>query len=101
MKIKTSVSFMVALVLALITAKVGYDYMKKYGHGGGPAGRVVVAKADMDPGYVIQAGDVSLQEVPLSMVTARTLRDLKEVVGRTVISTIATNYPITESVLAP
>src|SRR2546430_2574487 len=101
MKLKTSVTFMVAVVLALVTAKVGYDYMKKYGHGGVPAGRVVVAKSDMEPGYVIQATDVSLQEVPISMVTTRTLRDIKQVVGRTVISSVATNYPISEAVLAP
>jgi flagella basal body P-ring formation protein FlgA len=89
MKLKTSVTFMIAIVLALVTTKVGMDYLKTHGGRGGSGARVVVAKKDMDPGYVIQAADVVLQEVPVSMLSAKSMRDLKEVVGRTVVSTIA------------
>ena len=61
MKFKTSISFTIAVVLALITAKVGVDMMKKYGRGGTAGARVVVAKHDMEPGYVIDAEDIAKQ----------------------------------------
>jgi pilus assembly protein CpaB len=101
MKFKTSISFMIAIVLALITAKVGMDYMRKHSGAGGIASRAVVIRKDMEPGYVIQIGDVALQEVPQSMITPKTLRDVKDAIGRTVVSTVAASYPLTESVLAP
>jgi pilus assembly protein CpaB len=101
MKFKTSITFMVAIVLALVTAKVGMDYLKTHGGRGGTGARVVVASRDMEPGYVIQAADIVLKEVPLSMVTAKTMRDSKEVVGRTVLSNVGANYPLTEGVLSP
>ena len=101
MKFKTSISFTVAVVLALITAKVGMDMMSKYGHGTVRGKRVVVATKDMDPGYVIDAADVALQEVPTAMSTDKTFHDLKDVIGRTVVSTVVTSYPIADNVLAP
>src|SRR4030095_6621131 len=83
------------------TAKVGMDYMKTHAGRGASGARVVVIRKDMDPGYVIQASDVALQEVPQGMVGPKTLRDVKEAVGRTVVSTISANYPLTDLVLAP
>jgi pilus assembly protein CpaB len=101
MKFKTSASLMVAIVLGLITAKVGLDILKKntQATSGGPAGRVVVAKKDMEPGYVIEAEDIGLQEVPLGMVNAKTFRDTKTVVGRTVVASLVAGYPMSETVV--
>ena len=101
MKFKASISFIVAIALALVTAKVGMDYIKKHGSGGVTASRAVVVLRDLEPGAVIQAGDVALKEMPLSMITPKTLRDAKDAVGRTVVMSIASNYPVTETVLAP
>src|SRR5438093_7270513 len=101
MKLKTSVTFMVAIVLAIVTAKVGMDTLKKYGHGAGAESRVVVAKRDMEPGYVIAQGDVALQEIPAALMNSKMLTNPKDLIGRTVVSTIATNYPLSEAVLAP
>src|SRR5207244_1577747 len=101
MKFKTSASLMVAIVLGLITAKVGLDILKKntQATSAGPAGRVVVAKKDMEPGYVIEAEDIGLQEVPLGMVNAKTFRDTKTVVGRTVVASVVAGYPMSETVV--
>ena len=101
MKLRTTISFVVAIALAIVTAIVGTDYVKKHGGRGVSASRAVVVKRDLEPGYVIQATDVALAEVPTSMLTPKTLRDVKDAVGRTVVMTIATNYPVTEGVLAP
>jgi pilus assembly protein CpaB len=101
MKFKTSITFMIAIVLALVTAKVGMDTLKKYGHGSGADARVVVAKKDMEPGYVIQASDIALQEIPAALMNSKMLTNPKELVGRTVVSTVSTNYPLSEAVLAP
>src|SRR5437762_3545951 len=99
MKLKTSITFMVAIVLAIVTAKVGMDTMKKYGHGAGAEGRVVVAKKDMEPGYVIQASDITLQEIPAALMNGKMLTNPKDLVGRTLVSTVSTNYPLSEAVL--
>jgi len=101
MKFKASISLIVAIALALVTAKVGMDYIKKHGSGGVSASRAVVVLRDLEPGVVIQASDVTLKEMPLSMITPKTIRDVKDAVGRTVVMSIGTNYPVTESVLAP
>jgi len=101
MKFKASISLIVAIALALVTAKVGMDYIKKHGTGGVTASRAVVVVRDLEPGSVIQASDVALKEMPINMISTKTLRDVKDAVGRTVVMSIAGNYPVTENVLAP
>ena len=99
MKVKTSITFMVAIVLGLITAKVGLDMMKKYRNGAAPT-RVVVAKKDMELGYVIAAEDLELKEMPASFVPAKAMRDMKVAVGRTVTASVIKDYPLVETQLA-
>ena len=99
MKFKTSITFMVAIVLGLVTAKVGLDLMKKYRSASVPT-RVVVAKKDMEPGYVVAAEDLELKEMPASFVPAKALRDGKGAVGRTVTASVIKDYPLVESNLA-
>jgi pilus assembly protein CpaB len=100
MKMKTSVSLMVALVLGLITAKVGLDVLKGYKGGSAPlTSKVVLAKKAMVPGYVVKAEDVDAQVVAVNLVPANALHDPKELVGRTVIATIVPGQPMLEAML--
>ena len=101
MRFKTSVSLMIAVVLGLVTAKVGLDMLKKYGAKSGPAARVLVARHDLEPGSVLQEEDFELSVVPASMAAAgKTFKDPKDAVGRTVIAAVAAGYPLSDAVLA-
>jgi Flp pilus assembly protein CpaB len=102
MKMKTSVSLMVALVLAGVTTKVGLDMMKKYRPGGvASLAKVVVATRDMEVGHVIADGDVELAEVPTGLVPAKAAKKVDEVVGRTVKAQLATGQAMFDGVLTP
>lgn len=92
---------MVALVLGLVTAKVGTDMLKKYRGNTGAGVQIVTAKKDMEPGYVIEAADVQLAEVSPRLVPAKAVKELKEVVGRTVITSVTTGQPMFDGLLAP
>ena len=48
-----------------------------------------------------EAADVTLREFPTAAITTKTLRDVKEAVGRTVAKTIGANTPVSEGLLAP
>ena len=100
MKFKTSISLMVAVVLGLITAKVGLDLVNKSRGRGVPTVRLLVAAKDMEPGYVLHESDLAWMEVPASMAPEKALRDLKQATGRTVLATAAKNYPILETTLS-
>jgi pilus assembly protein CpaB len=99
MKTKTSVSLVVALVLGLITAKVGLDLMKNYRGAGPLTSKVVLAKKTMMPGYVIKADDVDTQVVSVNLVPANALHDPKELIGRTVIANIVPGQTLLEAML--
>lgn len=101
MKFKTSLSLTIAIVLGLITAKVGLDMISKQRGTSGGAAKVVIAKKDMEPGYVVDAADVSLEIVPARLVGARTIKDPKLVVGRTITASVMNGYPLSDAVLAP
>src|SRR4051794_141889 len=100
MKLKTSVSLMVALVLGLVTAKVGLDVLKKYRPAGTAVAKVIVAKRDMEPGYVITDTDVEPSEVPVTLVPAKAAKAITEVVGRTVIAQVVAGQTMFDGVLA-
>ena len=101
MKIKTSVSLVVAIVLAIITTKVGLDLMKDYRGNATLTSRVIVAKKAMTPGYVIKEADLDSQAVPVNLVPANALRDPKDVAGRTVIASIVPGQTMLEAMMAP
>src|SRR5690349_7417971 len=101
MKLKTSVSLMVALVLGLVTAKVGVDMLHKYGGGRASTVSVVMAKSDLEPGKVIGDQDVTLVDMPVALVPAKALRDTKDAVGRTVLSSLLTGSYVADNALAP
>jgi len=101
MKLKTSVSLMVALVLGLVTAKVGLDLLKRNQPAGTASARVVVAKKDMEPGYVIEATDIESQEVAANLVPAKAIKSINDVIGRTVTANLPTGQTILETLVAP
>jgi pilus assembly protein CpaB len=100
MKLKTSVSLMVALVLGLVTAKVGVDMLRKYGSGPASTVSVVMAKSDLEPGKVIGEQDVTLVDMPVALVPAKALRNTKDAVGRTVLSSLLTGSYVADNALA-
>ena len=100
MKFKTSASLMIALVLGIVTAYVGIDVVKKAKAGAGAATRIVVAARDMEPGYVIEASDLKLEDVSATLVPAKAFKDAKLVVGRTVLASVVRGYPLIDNQLA-
>src|SRR5438105_4431111 len=99
MKWKTSISLTVALVLGLITAKVGTDLLKN-SRGGSKLTRFVVAKNDFEAGHVLEAADLLVKELPSEMVPASAFKEPKDVVGRTTITAVVAGPPLLESMLA-
>src|SRR5262245_51441993 len=99
MKLKTSITFMVAITLGAMTAKVGLDMMKKY-RTGSVGTRVVVAKKDMEVGQVVTADDLALKEMPASFVPAKAMKSIKEAEGRTLTAPAIKDYPLTDQQLA-
>ena len=100
MKFKTSASLMIAVVLGLVTAYVGLDVLKKNKGGSGPGLKVVVAARDMEPGYVIEESDLKLEPVSATFAPAKSLKETKLVVGRTVMATVVKGYPILDNQLS-
>jgi Flp pilus assembly protein CpaB len=100
MKFKTSASLMIAVVLGIVTAYVGLDVVRKAKAGAGNATKIVVAARDMEPGYVIEASDLKLEDVPATLVPVKAFKDQKLVVGRTVVATVVRGYPLIDNQLA-
>ena len=101
MKFKTSASLMIAIVLGLVTAWVGMDMLKKAKGGAAVATKVVVAGRDMEPGYVIEPGDLKLEDVPAQLTPPKAIRDPKLVAGRTVLATAVKGFPLLDNQLSP
>jgi len=103
MKSKTSITLLIAVALGLVTAKVGKDLIQRYTATKAKADvtRVVVAKADLDPGRLLEATDLSVQEFPQSATPKAAFTDPKQVIGRTVSSPVAAGQMMFEGLLAP
>jgi pilus assembly protein CpaB len=104
MKWKTSVSLMVAVVLGLITAKVGTDMLKNYRAGtmgSGAAIEVIIAKKDFQAGHVLDAADLGMRKLPGDLVPATAFRKMSDAVGRTVITPVVTGQTMFEGLVAP
>jgi Flp pilus assembly protein CpaB len=56
--------------------------VKKAKAGAGTAAKIVVASRDMEPGYVIDTTDLKLEDIPATLVPAKSFKDPKLVVGR-------------------
>ena len=100
MKLRTSASLMVAVVLGLVTAYVGLDELKKAKGGQATSAKVVVAARDMEPGYVIEPADLRVEDVPASLAPARAFKETKLVAGRTVLASVVGRYPLIDKQLA-
>jgi pilus assembly protein CpaB len=103
MKWKTSISLLVALVLGLVTAKVGLDMVHNTRTGTMGSGRpmkVVIAGKDLEAGHVLQASELSLRELPSDLVPASAFLHLKDAVGRTIITPVVAGQTIFEKLVA-
>src|SRR5688500_11955664 len=100
MKFKTSATLMIAIALGLVTAYVGTDVVRKAKAGAATATKIVVASRDMEPGYVIEASDLKLEDVPASLVPTKAFKDAKLVTGRTVLASVVRGYPLIDNQLA-
>ncbi|MEA2708952.1 MAG: pilus assembly protein CpaB [Phycisphaerales bacterium] len=100
MKLRTSASLMIAVVLGLVTAYVGIDVLKKAKGGAATSTKIVVAARDMEPGYVVEATDLKLEEVAAALVPGKSFKDPKLVAGRTVLASVVRGYPLLDNQLA-
>jgi pilus assembly protein CpaB len=91
---------MIAVVLGLVTAYVGMDMLKKAKGGAATASKVVVATRDMEPGYVIEATDLKLEDIPAGLIPAKALRDPKLATGRTILATVVKGFPLLDNQLS-
>jgi pilus assembly protein CpaB len=101
MKLKTPVSLMVAIVLGLVTAYFGVQTMHNSNGRSSPMTRVLVAKRDMTPGYVIQADDLESKVFSIDGVPDKAMHETKDAVGRTVIANIVTGQTMIDGMMAP
>lgn len=101
MNLKTLIPFVVAIVLGVVAVKVGRPLLNK--KGAAPARKlasVVVAKRDLEPGYQLQAGDLTTAEMPVESVPQTAVRNAGEIVGRIVASPVAKGQTLVERSLA-
>ena len=103
MKSKTSVMLLVAVALGIVTAKVGWDIVSKNKAMGDSTQytKVLIAKHDLDPGQQIEADDVVSAVVPITTAPKGAIKDVKDIVGRTMIASAAANQTLFEGLLAP
>jgi len=104
MKVKTSISLIVAIALGLITTKVGWDLLANYRvsrDDNGKMAKVVLAKRDLDPGYQIEASDLQMSSVPKETAPESAFKEAKDVVGRTLSTPVVSGQTMFEGLLAP
>src|SRR6185295_2278145 len=104
MNSKTLVSLAVAAVLGVAATWVGRNIVLGNGSIGnsGPAmAQVVVARADLEPGQLLGAGDLVLAQMPESSISKSMFRDSKPLVGRAVIAPVVKGQAMFEALLAP
>jgi len=96
--------WLVVAVLALLTGMVA---SRVVGNAGalaaryGPLQPVVVAVRALEPGSVVDAGDVAVRQVPGSLVPEDAVTSAGEVTGRTVVAPAFPGVPLVAGQLAP
>jgi pilus assembly protein CpaB len=101
MKLKTPASLMVAIVLGLVTAYFGVQTMHNSNNHTSPVTKVLVAKRDMSPGYVIQPDDLGTEVVAINAVPEKAMHDSKDAVGRTVVAMIVSGQTMVDAMMSP
>jgi pilus assembly protein CpaB len=104
MNAKTLVSLTVAAVLGVAATWVGRSIVlanRSEGSSGPAMTRVVVARADLEPGQLLGASDLALAELPEASVSKSMFRDSKPLVGRAVVAPVVKGQAMFEGLLAP
>ncbi|MGE5612105.1 MAG: Flp pilus assembly protein CpaB [Bacillota bacterium] len=102
MNLRTVIPFVVAIGLGVVAVQVGRPLLNKR-PAAGPARKlvsVVVAKRDLEPGYQLQAGDLTTAEMPVESAPQTAVRNASEIVGRIVSSPVAKGQTVVERALA-
>jgi pilus assembly protein CpaB len=101
---KTWAPLVLAVVFAVMAAKAVHDWMLKNQRVAAPAGhtvKVVVARADVQPGKELKAEDLTLADVPAEIAPASGFKTLEEVAGRVSETLMVKGQPVVEAQLAP
>ncbi|HYE17494.1 MAG TPA: Flp pilus assembly protein CpaB [Tepidisphaeraceae bacterium] len=103
MNMKTVIPLVVAIVLAVVAAKLGKDMIAKGKTETGPSlkvAKVVVAKVDLAPGAVLQDADLTTGTVPAEGGPLGTFASPSDVVGRVVTAPLVKGQAVLDSLLA-
>jgi len=103
MNMKTVIPLVVAIVLAVVAAKLGKDMIAKGKTDTGPGlkmNKIVVAKGDVAPGSVLQETDLTTSNFPSEGAPLGTFLDPKEVVGRVVMTQLVKGQAVLDTLLA-
>jgi pilus assembly protein CpaB len=94
---------LVALALGLITAYVGWNIVvsNRQQAEGPKTAKILVARRDLDPGTAIEAADIEAASWPAESAPKGTFTNVKDLIGRTVVSLVAMNAPVLDGSLAP
>lgn len=103
MNAKTIIPLVVAIVFAVVAAKLGKDFMSKGKNSGTQVKmtKVLVAREDIPPGATIKEADVLLRELPTEGLPQYTFSQAADVVGRVVMAQMVKGQAVLETMLAP
>src|SRR4051794_10495668 len=101
---KTLMSLTVAAGLGLAATWVGRNIVlgnRSIGNSGPAMTQVVVARADLEPGQLLNASDLTVLEMPAASVSKSMFHDSKPLVGRAIIAPVVKGQAMFETLLAP
>jgi pilus assembly protein CpaB len=102
MKLKTSVSLLIAVALGLLTAKVGRDMLiqNRAKQGDSKMTKVIAASHDLEPGQLLEAKDLVMLDMPVSSTPDKSFVLAKDVVGRAVNGPVVKGQVLFEGLMA-
>jgi pilus assembly protein CpaB len=101
---KTWFPLILAIVLGVVAAKAAHDWVLKNKSAGVPAGKfikIVVAKADTQPGHELTGDDLTLTQMEATAAPTNSIKTPEEVIGRVTEAFMVKGQPLVESALAP
>lgn len=104
MNAKTIIPLVVAIIFAVVAAKLGKDFMARGKSGSGTAlkmTKVVVAKENVAPGSVLKETDIQLRDMPSDGLPQYTFTQTSEVLGRVAMTQLVKGQAVLETLLAP
>src|SRR4051812_11793849 len=101
---KTWAPLILAVVFAVMAANAVHNWMLKNQRAAAPAGnfaKVVVTRADVQPGKALTAEDLTLADVQADAAPATGFKTVDEVAGRVSETLMVKGQPVVEAMLAP